>query len=72
MIRTEDREQMRRDGVHVRKVDLWNWTAACPACSWPRGRTFATESGAVNRLAEHMAASHRLKLTLRPTPPARP
>jgi len=66
-VRTQDRETMRRAGVHVLGNISKGWTVACSSCSWPRdGRRFATESGAVNSLAEHMMQIHKVKLTLRP------
>lgn len=63
-IRTEDRERIRRQATIVRR---WinrdhPYAFECDRCSFQRD--YATESGAVNGAAEHLAVVHRARLTL--------
>jgi len=64
MIRTGDREAIRRQSALVRRIADRQYIVVCPRCSWPYGRIFATESGAMTRLCEHAMAAHRLRLHL--------
>lgn len=62
MIRTEDREAMRRQ-LQVRILRCTDgFIFACPWCRFRRA--FATEQGAVTRAAEHVVG-HGKRLTLR-------
>jgi hypothetical protein len=65
VIRTEDREAMRRQvGVVILRCTD-GFIFACPWCAFRRG--FATEGGAVTRAAERVA-QHGKRLSLRPAP----
>lgn len=65
MIRTEDRENLRRHNetqIHKGPDATYYWY--CPHCLFHR--TWGTETGAVNGVADHLMARHNIRLTLPP------
>lgn len=46
----------------VNKVGESQYHWSCPQC--PFNRIFSTESGAINRAAEHMMANHRTRVVI--------
>lgn len=60
MIKSPDREVIRRQAVIHRVGHSWSWS--CDRCSFYR--EWSTEVGAVNGVAAHLLQVHRARLTL--------
>ena len=63
-VNTADREFVRRAlEIRIRRT-AGGYTTRYPSCSFPGDRTFATEAGLVQRMAEHMMRAHDVRLML--------